>query len=265
MSSVQNIPKFWINLSGLVHSSNLNAIESCISRVCCMQGALRFHHWLLEVIPAAVNRHSSNTWLDKLAQNVRHAIEMKQAAVFNSADYLPHLTLPEVYSLEAPTTFRYDQTELIVSVTSSIVRLWLHFPSDEYSLVQLSLIDILTSKSPPSILFLDKIWDMYRTPFKSVFKNWDKRTGKTKMKKSLANFEKQFSRHPFATVDSLEYRKLEFLSKLTDEWTVKYGTNEVSFTGVFLLLLIFYLSFPSSSKNWQVLLHGRIPIFPSLQ
>ena len=165
-----DIPKFWINLDGLAHSSNLNIVESCITRVFCMQGALIFHRWLSEVIPATVNRLSGNTWLDRLVLNVKQAIELKQTTTFDSADFLPNLAFHRVYALK-PTVFRYDPTDLIISITSSIVRLWLHFPSDEYSLLQLSLIHIITSKSLPSILFLDKIWDMYNTPFATVFNN----------------------------------------------------------------------------------------------
>jgi len=37
MNNVYNIPKFWINLDGLGHSSNLNVIESYITRAYCMQ------------------------------------------------------------------------------------------------------------------------------------------------------------------------------------------------------------------------------------
>jgi hypothetical protein len=70
LTSMYDIPKFWINLNGLVHSSNLNLMESCITQVFCMQGALMFHRWLANVIPAAVNRLSDNTWLDSLALNV---------------------------------------------------------------------------------------------------------------------------------------------------------------------------------------------------
>lgn len=169
MSSMCDIPKFWINLTGLGHSSNLNVIESCMTRVFCMQGALIFHRWLSTVIPAAVNSLSRNTWLDKLAWKVQQAIDQKQMATFNSADYLPNLAFHQVYSLK-PMVFRYDATELIISVVSSIVRLWLGFPSDEFSLLQLSLIDVVTSKSLPSILFLDKLWEMYKSPFTTVFK-----------------------------------------------------------------------------------------------
>lgn len=251
-NSMYDIPRFWINLEGLTHSSNLNIIESWITRVCCMKGALRFHHWLANVIPAAVGRISRNTWLDRLTSDVRCAIETKQAASFDSADYLPLLTFPKVYSLEPPI-FRYDQTELIISVTSSIVRLWLRFPSDESSFVQLSLINIVTSKSLPSILFLDKIWDMYKTPFSTVFNKWNKRTGKTKLKNSLVNFENRFTHHPFAMVDSLEYRKLQFLSELTSQWLQMNNMNEASrFLHVFFLLLILSFFFSSSSKNPQV-------------
>jgi hypothetical protein len=224
MSSVYDIPKFWINLEGLTHSSNLNVVESCITRVFCMEGALTFHRWLTEVIPAAVNRLSRNTWLDKLAWDVRQAIEQKKKTTFNSAHYLPNLSFHHIYSLET-TVFRYDQTELIISITSSIVRLWLRFPSDEYSLLQLAIIDFVTSNSLPSVLFLDKVWDMYKSPFTTIFNNWNKRTSKTKMKSSLTNFKKEFTLHPFAKTDSLEYRKLQFLSQLITQWMEKNGID----------------------------------------
>jgi hypothetical protein len=231
-----DIPKFWINLNGLAHSSNLNIMEACITRVFCMQGALTFHRWLCNVIPVAVNGLSpANTWLDRLAGNVRHAIERKQNATFNSADYLPNLAFHQVYSLKR-TVFRYDQTDLIISVVSSIVRLWLQFPSDEFSLLQLSLIDIVTSKSLPSVLFLDKLWDMYKSPFTTVFNKWSKKTSKTKMENSLANFKNEFTHHPFAMPDSTEYLKLKFLSQLIAQWTEKNGINTET-TGIASFIL----------------------------
>ena len=248
MNNMYDIPKFWVNLTGLAHSSNLNMMESCITRVFCMQGALTFHRWLSAVVPAAVDRPSRNSWLHKLASNVRQAIERKQAAIFDSTDYLPNLTFHRTYSLK-PTVFRYDQKELIISTVSSIVRLWLQFPSDEFSLVQLSLIDIITSKSSPAVIFLDKVWDMYKYPFTTVFNKWNKRTSKMKMKTSLANFENQYTEHPFAMPESLEYRKLQLLSQLITEWTEMNGVNAetagvVSYTTCFYsLLLIFALSF----------------------
>jgi hypothetical protein len=239
MSNMYDIPKFWINLNALAHSSNLNIMESCITRVFCMQSALIFHRWLSNVVPAAVGRLSCNTWLDKLAWNVRQAIELKQTTTFDSADYLPNLNFPRVYSLKPTTIFRYDQTELINSITSSIVRLWLHFPSDEFSLLQLSLIDIVASKSLPSVLFLDKLWDMYKSPFTTIFNKWNKRTSKTKMKNALEDFEKRFTDHPFAKANSLEYSKLKFLSELSTQWTEKNGIN----VGMAYLHLLFITNF----------------------
>jgi len=170
-------------------------------------------------------RLSRNNWLDKLAWNVGRAIELKQAATFDSVDYLPNLTFPQVYSLEPTKVFQFDQRELIISTVSSVVRLWLHFPSDEFSLLQLSLIDIVTSKLLPSVLFLDKLWDMYKSPFTTIFNKWNKQTSKAKMKISLANFQNQFMHHPFAMADSLEYNKLKHLSWLIDQWMEKNNIN----------------------------------------
>ena len=95
-TSMYNIPKFWINLNGLIQNSNLNAMECCITHVFCMQGALIFHHWLSDIILATVNRCSCNMWLEKLAFDVRNTIEQKKEASFNSTDYLPNLAFPQV-------------------------------------------------------------------------------------------------------------------------------------------------------------------------
>ena len=186
MNNMYNIPKFWINLEGLTHSLNLNIMESCITRVFCMQGALSFHCWLSEVIPAAVDHYSCNTWLDNLASDVGDAINNKKITTFDSANYLPNLTFHHVY-LHKPAQFQFNQTELIVSMVSSIIRLWFNFPPDEYSILQLSLINIVTSKLPSYVL-LDKLWDMYKSPFAMVFNKWNKKTSKIKIHKSLAIF-----------------------------------------------------------------------------
>jgi hypothetical protein len=245
MNSMYEIPKFWINLDGLIHSSNLNVMESCFTRVFCMQGSMSFHRWLSNVVPTAVNHRSRNTWLDKLAWDVRLAIERNKRATFASTDYLPNLSFHHVYTLVPPSRFLFDQRELILSVVSSIVRLWLHFPSDEFSFIQLSLIDIITSKSPSSILFLGEIWNMYKSPFATVFNKWDKRS-KTKIKTALADFEEEFAHHPFAIAGSLEYRKLEFLSQLITQWSEKndIDLDSTNMASNLLLVLFFFFSHP---------------------
>ena len=228
-TAVRDIPIFWVNLNGLIHSSNLNAIESSITRVFCMQGALKFHHWLLEVVPAAVRRtsnvaHKSTLWIDRLATNVRTAIGTGRGATFYSSDYLS-LLFPCEYTMKRQT-FRFDETELLISIISSTLRCWLRFPTDEESLVQLTLVDIVSSKSPASILFLDPIWEMYQTPFSTVFNNnWDARRSKPKLTAALAKFEKEFALHPFAIVGSSSHHKLLYLSQLITQWMEHLGAN----------------------------------------
>lgn len=215
---VCQIPSFWSNLNGLIQSSNLNMIESRMTRVFCMQGAWRFHHWLLLVVPAAVDRKSCTAWIDQLAQDVGIAIEQGKSVIFHSANYLPGLDIQREYTIQA-MPFRYDQRERVISNMSSILRHWLHFPTDEASLIQLSLIDIVASKSPASILFLEVIWEMYSTPFSTVFNNrWNFRTSKSKIDISLIEFEKQFESHSFATPGSTTYQKLEYLEIIIQQW-----------------------------------------------
>jgi len=67
MNNVYDIPKFWINIDGLGHSSNLNVIESYITRAYCMQGALNFHWWLIDIVQHAIESSLRHTWIDKLA------------------------------------------------------------------------------------------------------------------------------------------------------------------------------------------------------
>jgi len=189
-----------------------------------MQGALNFHYWLIDIVQHAIESPSHHTWIEKLALDVQTAVNQKESVTFNSANYLPNLTFHKIYSY-TPKPFRYDQTELIRSTISSILRLWLHFPSDEVSLLQLSLIDIITSKCPSSILFLDKIWEMYVTPFSTVFNIWNARTSKANIDKSLTKFRQQFISHPFATAGSLENRKLEYLKELIAEWMENNGLD----------------------------------------
>ena len=197
-----------------------------MTRVFCMQGARHFHNWLLHVVPATVERKSCMTWIDKLALDVGAAIERGQAVTFRSIDYLPRLDIPRKYrGLDIPreymvqaTTFRFDQRDLIIATVSSILRHWLYFPTDDSSLIQLSLIDIVLSKSPSSILFLEAIWEMYKTPFSTVFKlGWHSQS-KKKIDESLIAFQKRFDAHPFATPGSMAYRKLNYLEQLIQQW-----------------------------------------------
>ena len=119
-----------------------------------------------------------------------------------------------------PKLFKFNDTGLLNSVISSTIRCWLSFPEDQDSLAQLMLLDIVTSKCLTSILFLDKIWEMYKTPFSTIFnKDWNMHKSKIRLNKGLADFEKQFSLHPFATSGSLSHRKLEYLSELINKWT----------------------------------------------
>jgi hypothetical protein len=212
MNNVYEIPKFWINLNGLMDSSNLNIIESYITRAYCMQGALNFHYWLMDIVSQAVKSSLHHTWIGKLVLHVTTAVIQKKIVNFDSANYLPNL----VFQIQSNRSYYF---------LSSILRLWLHFPSDEVSLLQLSLIDIIASNSPSSVLFLDKIWEMYVTPFSTVFNVWNRRSSKTNVEKSLVEFRQQFVSHPFATSGSLENRKLEYLKELIAEWMEYNGLD----------------------------------------
>jgi hypothetical protein len=238
---IYKIPDFWSNLNGLLQSSNLNAIEASITRVFCMQGARHFHNWLLYVIPAAVDRKSRTTWIDQLAQDVDSAIERGQAVTFRSIDYLPRLDIPREYMVQA-TPFRFDQRDVVISNVSSILRQWLYFPTNDSSLVQLSLIDIMLSKSPASVLFLEAIWEMYKTPFSTVFNlRWQSRS-KKKIDDSLTAFQKRFDAHPFATPGSMAYRKLEYLGQLIQRW---FKNNDLTTNPVDVVsCLTFFEMFP---------------------
>ena len=196
-----------------------------MTRVFCMQSALKFHFWLLDIISNAIRRISNpkylpKVWIDRLATDIRVAIRKGGGATFDSSDYLPNLAFPRQYKMGSKG-FKYPghDASLLNSIISSTIRCWLSFPEDQDSFGQLTLLDIVTSKSPTSILFLDKIWDMYKNPFSTIFnKDWNVRRSKVKLNQALADFEKQFSLHPFATSGSLSYRKLEFLSELISQW-----------------------------------------------
>jgi len=220
-SIVTEIPKFWVNISGLSGASNLSAIESCITRAFCMQGALRLHHWLLKTVSAAVESKShGKSWIDKLIWDVKLAIRGKCSVTFESAKYIPKLAFHSAYSYTPNTRCVYS-TEAITETVMSTVRQWLQFPSDETSLVQLSLIDIVHSRSPPSILFLDQIWKMYSTPFSTVFNRWKEGRSKTKIEQALKEFCGKYSSHSFTQEGSSEYRKLLALDQLINAWMEK--------------------------------------------
>ena len=101
MENIHKVPKFWVNLEGLAHKSNLNSLESYITCVFCMRGALILHHWLLDVVQLAVqnvNNASCNTWIDRLSWDVDIAIGQKKTMIFESENYLPHLQHPHTFS-----------------------------------------------------------------------------------------------------------------------------------------------------------------------
>ena len=224
---VSTIPKFWVNLDGLVQSSNLNSIESTITRVFCMQGALKYHYWLMDIVPASIRRISKDnrepkTWIDKLATKVRSSLHKGGSAKFPSSEFIT-LDFPHEYKMP-PKPFQYDDTDQLISTVSDILRLWLQFPKDQDYLAQLTLLDIVTTNFPPSILFLDKIWEMYRAPFLTLFNNnWDIRRSKTKLMKALDNFEKVLL--PLADTSSCLYGKLQILSDLINNWTKFSGVD----------------------------------------
>ena len=230
MTTVREIPRFWINLRGLVQSSNLTSVETTMTRVFCMQGALKFHYWLKNIIPAAIIRisnhaHEPKIWIDKFATDVQSFILIGGSATFSSSKYLPNLPYALEYKTTLPKRVRYNNTDQLASIMSSTLRCWLHFPSEEDTSTQLKLLDILLSKSIASILFLDKIWEMYSAPFGTVFKNdWALRRSKIKLTATLEDFEKEFSLHPFADTSSSSHHKLQDLSTLINQW--------MKFTGV---------------------------------
>lgn len=242
MNNVYDIPIFWSNLNGLVHASNENIVEACFTRAYCMQSALNFHIWLTNIIQSAMESSSRRSWIERLAYDVQVAVHQKRMVTFDSVEYLPKLKLHKTYSY-TPGPFRFDQTEIISTTLSSILRVWLQFPSDELSLLQLSLVDILVSKSPSSVLFLDKVWEMYVTPFATVFNVWKLHSSKKNIEKSLVEFRQQFESHPYATASSLEHRKLEYLSELIAEWLEINGLSSFTPATVSRIIRMFVIVF----------------------
>ena len=160
-----------------------------------------------------------------LTTDVRSSIHESGVAKFSSSDYLPNLVFPHVYEM-TPPPFKFDNTDQLTSIISSILRLWLRFPTENDYLAQVTLLDIVTTNSPPSILFLDKIWEMYKTPFSTIFSNkWDIRRSKRKLVNALESFKERFALHPFAKKDSPSYKKLLSLSKLIYKWTQMTGVD----------------------------------------
>lgn len=231
ISTVCDIPRFWTNINGLVKSSNLTTVETTMTRVFCMQGTLKFHYWLEEVIPAAIQRisksvHEPKIWIDKLAAKVQSSILIGGDATFNSFEYLPKLPNIREYMVTLPKKVLYDTTNLLTSIMASTLRCWLDFPAGEDSIAQINLLNIVLSNSLASIMFLDKIWDMYDNPFAIVFNNnWGLRRSKKQLKAAFDDFANEFSLHPFADSDSSSYQKLKELSLLIDRWTKYAGVD----------------------------------------
>jgi hypothetical protein len=195
-------------------------LESRITRVFCIKSALTLHHWLLDIVPPAIKGDSNTTWIDKLVGDVRMAINQKKSMDFASEDYLPYLNHPSSFHFQYTSkAFRYEQTQILTSIVSSIIRVWLNFPADELSLVQLSIMDIITAKSPQSVMFLDEVWETYCTPFATVFKKWKVKRSKSETENKLKEFDEKYTSHPFAIPDSLEYQKLKYLEQLIHNWT----------------------------------------------
>jgi hypothetical protein len=228
IGTVCNIPKFWINLDALNQSSNLTTVETTMTRVFCMQGALKFHYWLLDIIPATIERtsnpdHQPKSWIDKLATDIRLSLFKGGVASFLSSNYLPNLPYPRSYTT-TPKPLRYEDTKQLTSIISSTLRCWLHFPPEEESIAQLELLDILLANSSTSILFLDKIWGLYKDPFGTVFNNnWDIRRSKRKLTMALTKFKNEFALHPFAKTGSSSHVKLQDLSQLINQWMTYTG------------------------------------------
>jgi hypothetical protein len=244
---VHQLPKCWVNLNGLGLQSNLTTLESCITRVFCIKSALTLHHWLLKVVPAAIKHVEDNskvTWIDNLVWDVQMAINQKKSKEFASNDYLPNLGHHSSFQFRS-NKFRFEQTEILTLTVSSIIRVWLNFPSDDISLVQLSIINILTAKSPPSIMFLEEVWKTYSTPFKV-------KRSKSEIEKKLNDFDKKYTSHPFSMPESLEYKKLQHLDQLTHNWmNKKTRANRKDMVCQVIILKIISNRFSFLSKDVQ--------------
>ena len=88
-----------------------------------MQGALKFHFWLLDVIPAAIRcisdpTHIPKLWIDKHATDVRTSIRKGGGATICSTRYLPDLAFPREYKMEHKL-FKYEDADLLTSIISS--------------------------------------------------------------------------------------------------------------------------------------------------
>ena len=232
-NTVINIPKFWVNISGLTQSSNLTTVETIMTRVFCMEGSLKFHYWLLHIVPAAIHRiskpnHQAKLWIDKLASDVQTSLLLEHEASFDSSNYLPDLPQNRTYTTTYTKTRRYENQEKLSSIMTAILRHWLHFPTEKSTIAQLTLLEIFLEHSLTSILFLDKIWEMYKDPFGTVFSyDWDIRRSNTRIATEMEKFKNRFALHPFAIAGSSSYLKLQDLSNVINDW-IQYTSLAVA-------------------------------------
>ena len=226
-NTVNNIPKFWINITGLAGSSNLTSVETIMTRVFSMEGSLKFHYWLLHIVPASMDRtskpnHQPKLWIDKLAADVQTSLLLGSSASFDSSYYLPDLPYHRTYTTTYSKTRPYQNQEKLASIMTSTIRFWLHFPTEKATIAQLVLLEIFLEHSLTSILFLDEIWEMYKDPFGTVLSHdWDIRRSNSRTAIELENFKKHFALHPFAIAGSSSYLKLQDLSDVINDW-IKY-------------------------------------------
>ena len=241
------LSEFWKNVPDFETYVLFQAVEGRVSRALLMLSCCKAYQWVTSITTAAVKyRTNQNCWVYQLVKDVETEWSYRNCdsqhpreATFHSQTYLPSLASPS----EAKVILRRlgmredDQKELkLIQTVSSIIETWLQFPTSkdnkQNDKVRCSIISIITTYMPHSVLLLDAVWAMFVKPYQLLIHGRPKqRISSPHTATTLKLFDKTIRKHCLIDSSSIEHRLLAVLTEQMESWfrliSSKVGTENV--------------------------------------
>lgn len=235
--TASSIGQFWDRLAQMETVITLTNGSTRASQVMIMLSTWTMLDWIATTVERSFeNLSPEGTWISKLLQAITlsiqqahgHRQKFKRTSKNNPAvytlkavDYLPYLENAEDFTFTVPRLYLDpDRTKKSIRrLATDAIGHWLSFPLTPSVIAKCSLIGTLLECGSTAILFLDQVWQMFKSPFSIVIHGTpNQRLSSHHTASVLEEFHQQFLNHPVMDSSSNMYKLLSELNNLSVKW-----------------------------------------------
>lgn len=218
------IPQFWAELKDVYDISLYSSLTTRATRALYMLTSWSTMDWITLTIADGLKGKHQDTWVALLLNDVKmtiqkaHRLGIHGYGTLLPIKYFDNLEDADPYIFKIPRLImdKRAQDKSIAKVASNALKEWLKFPTTPSTIAQNALVGTLLKCGSRAILYLPKVWDMFRHPYAHVIHPPTIRLKPTQQRTqaALKEFDDIFKDHPLMDPHSLAGTRLSQLDDL---------------------------------------------------